>query len=139
MTKALKALAQRRVAFALVLALTIFGAVYGFAATLNLGTQQLSANNLAVGSCESGTATATYNVAYDATLGGYKVSGVNVTGLDAACANKTVSVTLSDGTGASLGELTGVVPGGGGTLNLGAPASTVSAKAVTGVAVAING
>ena len=139
MTKALKALAQKRVAFALVLALTIFGAVYGFAATLNLSTNQLSANNLAVGSCETGTATATYNVAYDGTLSGYKVSGVSVTGLDAACGGKAVSVTLSDSTGSSLAEVTGTVPGGGGTLALGAPSSTVSAKAVTGVAVAING
>ena len=45
MTNALKALAKKKTLFALVLALTIFGAVYGFAATLNVGTNQLSAGN----------------------------------------------------------------------------------------------
>ena len=38
MTKAITTLVQKKTLFALVLALTIFGAVYGFAATLNVGT-----------------------------------------------------------------------------------------------------
>jgi hypothetical protein len=138
MTKALTALAQRKTVFALVLALTIFGAVYGFAATLNLSTNELSANSLAVSSCETGTANAAYNVAYDSTLGGYKVSSVNVTGLDAACANKAVAVTLSGSGGTSLGSASGSAPVGGGSLLL-TPAGTISAASVTGVAVSING
>ena len=84
MRKAIKALAKKRTLFALVLALTIFGAVYGFAATLNVGTNTLSAGNATVASCQAtGTPTGTYTVAYDSTLPGYKVAGVTVTGLDA--------------------------------------------------------
>ena len=87
MSKSLKSLAKKKTLFALVLALTIFGAVYGFAATLNVGTNQLSAGNATVASCQaSGTPTGTYSVAYDSTLPGYKVSGVTVTSLDAGCA-----------------------------------------------------
>lgn len=139
MTKVMTALAQRKTVFALVLALTIFGAVYGFAATLNLNTDQLSAGNAAVGSCQtSGPATGTYSVGYDSTLGGYKVTGVTVTGIDAACGGKTVSVTLTGSGGTSLGSASNAAPAGGGSLAL-SPGGTISAAAVTGLSVAING
>jgi hypothetical protein len=140
MTKALAALAQKKTIFALVLALTIFGAVYGFAATLNIGTNQLSAGNATVASCQAtGTPTGTYTVAYDSSISGYKVSGITVTGLDTNCASKAISVTLSGTGGASLLSLSGTVPVGGGSLALSPGASVIDAKLVTGVAVAING
>lgn len=139
MRNSLKALARKKTLFALVLALTIFGAVYGFAATLNIGTNQLSAGNATVASCQaSGTPTGTYSVAYDSTLGAYKVSGVTVTGIDTGCGSKAVSVTLTGTAGANLGTLTGTAPVGGGPLAL-TPGSTIAAASVTGVSVAING
>jgi fibronectin-binding autotransporter adhesin len=139
MRNALMALAKRKTLFATLLALTIFGAVYGFAATLNVGTNQLSAGNATVASCQSsGTPTGTYTVAYDSTLAAYKVSGVTVTGIDTNCASKTVSVTMTGAAGANLGTITGTAPVGGGSLAL-SPGSTISAASVTGVAVAING
>ena len=139
MTKAIATLVQKKTIFALVLALTIFGAVYGFAATLNLSTNQLSAGNATVASCQStGTPTGTYTVAYDSTISDYKVSGITVTGLDAACATKAISVTLSGTGGTGLNTIAGTVPAGGGSLAL-TPGAVVDAKNVTGVAVAING
>jgi hypothetical protein len=136
----LNTLMKRKTVFALVLALTIFGAVYGFAATLNVGANTLSAGNAAVASCETSTATGTYAIAYDTTTTAYKVSGVTITGLDAACAGKAVSATITSNSGATnLSTLTGTVPVGGGSLALGAPASTVGAGTVSGVSVAING
>ena len=139
MTNIIKGFAKKRTVFSIVLALTIFGAVYGFAATLNVGANTLSAGNASVASCQaSGTPTGTYTVAYDSTLAGYKVSGVTVTGLDAGCATKAVSVTLTGAANANLSSLAGTVPAGGGSLAL-TPGSTVSAASVTGVSVAING
>lgn len=139
MTSTIKTLAKRRTLFAILLALTIFGAVYGFAATLNVGANTLSAGNASVASCQaSGTPTGTYTVAYDSTLGGYKVSGVTITSLDAGCATKAVSVTLTGAANANLATIAGTVPAGGGSLAL-TPGSTVSAASVTGVSVAING
>jgi hypothetical protein len=139
MSKTFKALAAKKTLFAIVLALTIFGAVYGFAATLNVGTNQLSAGNATVASCQaSGTPTGTYSVAYDSTLGGYKVSGVTVTGLDTGCASKAISVTLTGSGNSNLGTITGTVPVGGGSLAL-TPGSTIGAASVTGVSVAIAG
>jgi len=140
MSKAMKALAKRRTLFAAVLALTIFGAVYGFAATLNVGTNTLSAGNATVASCQvTGTPTGTYTTAYDTATAQYKVATVIVTGLDDTnCNGKAVSVTLTSASGATnLATMTGTVPSSG-NLTL-TPGSTVAAANVTGVSVAING
>jgi len=137
MSKTIKKFAQKKALFALVLALTIFGAVYGFAATLNVGTNQLSAGNASVASCQAtGTPTGTYAVSYDATLSDYAVSTVTVTGIDVNCNGKTLSATLTGAAGASLGAVTGTVSGT--SLALAAPAH-LDAKNVTGISVAING
>jgi hypothetical protein len=141
MSNSIKALAKKRTLFATLLALTIFGAVYGFAATLSVGANTLSAGNASVASCQaSGTPTGTYSVAYDSTLPGYKVSQVTVTGMDPGCNGKTVSVTLTGAANASLG---------GGSIAYSSAASSttavvsslpiVNAANVTGVSVAING
>ena len=103
MSNSLKALMKKKTLFAFVLALTIFGAVYGFAATLNLSTNQLSAGNATVASCQSHhpcrRATRLRTTRRSA---GYKVGTVTVTSLDAACATKSVSVTLTGAAGANL-------------------------------------
>jgi hypothetical protein len=137
MSKSLKKLAQKKALFALVLALTIFGAVYGFAATLNVGTNQLSAGNATVASCQaSGTPTGTYAVAYDSSLSGYAVSTITVTGIDVNCNGKTLSATLTGTGGTSLGAASGTIAGT--SLALTAPAH-LDAKSVIGISVAING
>ena len=139
MIKATKALAKRRTLFAVVLALTIFGAVYGFAATLSVGANTLSAGNASVSSCQvTGTPTGTYTTAYDSTIPGYKVATVVVTGLDNTnCSGKAISVTLTGAANANLATITGSVPVSG-NLTL-TPGSSISAAAVTGVSVASAG
>jgi len=140
MNKLLTNLIKRKTLLALVLALTIFGAVYGFAATLSVGANSLSAGNASVASCQqSGTPTGTYSVAYDTTTAAYKVSGVTVTGLDNTnCSGKTVSVTLTGTSGTAIlgSTMTGTVSAA--TLAL-TPGTTIAASSVTGVSVAING
>jgi hypothetical protein len=137
MKNALAALVRKKTLFALVLALTIFGAVYGFAATLNVGTNQLSAGNATVASCQAtGTPTGTYTVGYDPTITSYQVTGITVTNIDAGCATKTVSVTLTGTAGASLGTISGVAAGTSLALT---PPAHIDAKNVIGVSVAING
>jgi hypothetical protein len=138
MRNSLKALMKKKTLFAFVLALTIFGAVYGFAATLNLSTNQLSAGNATVASCQTTTPVVSYAPAYDTTLVGYKVGTITVTSLDAACASKAISVTLTGAAGANLGTITGVVPAGGGVQTL-TPGATISAASVIGISVAVNG
>jgi hypothetical protein len=133
----IKALRQRKTIFALLLALTIFGAVYGFAATLNVSSNQLSAGNASVASCQaSGTPTGTYTVAYDSTISSYAVSGITVTGIDAGCTGKTLSATLTGAAGANLGTVSGAIAGTSLALT---PAAHLNAQSVTGISVAING
>jgi hypothetical protein len=140
-TKLLSNLVKRKTLFALVLALTIFGAVYGFAATLSVGANTLSAGNASVASCQqTGTPTGTYNIAYDTTAAAYKISSVVVTGLDATnCAGKTVSVQLTNTAGTTLvgTQMTGTVSGT--SLTLTPSGAAIPASSVGGVAVAING
>jgi hypothetical protein len=141
MTKTIKALAKKRTLFATLLALTIFGAVYGFAATLSVGANTLSAGNASVASCQAtGTPTGTYSVAYDSTIPGYKVAQVTVTGMDPACNGKTVSVTLTGAANASLGGgSVAYSSAGSNTTAVVSSLPLVNAANVTGVSVAING
>jgi hypothetical protein len=133
-------LIKRKTLFALVLALTIFGAVYGFAATLDVGANQLSAGDATVASCQATQATGTYSVGYDTTAKTYVVSGVTVTGLAAGCGSKAISVTLTGNSGAqNLATITGTVPAAGGTLALTPTGPAINASTVTGVSVANNG
>jgi hypothetical protein len=133
---------RRRTLIAIVLALTLFGAIYGFAATLNVGANTLSAGNAAVASCQdSGSATGTYTVSYDSTVPGYKVSGVTVKGLDPACDGKTVAVTLTGASNASLASGSAVYSSAGSNtqVNVTSLIGTPSASSVIGVSVAVNG
>ena len=130
---------MRRALVAILLALTSFAAVYGFAATLSAGASPLGAGSGAVASCQAGvTATGASTVVYDSISGGYKISGITVEGIDAACAGKAVSVTLTGAANGILSTIAGVVPAGGGSLAL-SPGATVAAANVTGISVAISG
>jgi hypothetical protein len=141
MKNSIKALAKKRTLFATLLALTIFGAVYGFAATLSVGANTLSAGNATVASCQAtGTPTGTYTIAYDSTLPGYKVSQVTVTGMDPACNGKTVSVTLTGTSNASLGGgSVAYSSAGSNTTAVVGSLPSINAASVIGVSVAING
>jgi hypothetical protein len=136
---AFRLVAAHKSTTALLLALTIFGAVYGFATTLNVGSSPLAAGNASVASCQAaGSPTGAYTVAYDPALGSYGIAGITVKNLDAGCAAKTVSVTLTGAANAILATISGVVPAGGGSLAL-SPGTAVAAANVTGVSVGING
>jgi hypothetical protein len=138
MRNSLRALMKKKTLFAFVLALTIFGAVYGFAATMGISSNQLSAGNATVASCQTTSPVASYSLVYDSTLVGYKVGTVTVTSLDAACATKALSVTFTGASGVNLLTIPGTVQAGGG-IQVITPGSTVPAASVTGLSVAVSG
>jgi hypothetical protein len=122
-----------------VLASTIaFGAVYGLAASLNLTSESLGAADTTVAACQAGQLTATYSTSYSASVPGYAVGTVTVTGLAATCYSKAYRITLSGSGSASLGEATGTTPASG-TSFAATVSPAVDAAALTGIAVVISG
>jgi hypothetical protein len=140
----IKQMAKQRFLLALVIGLTVFGAVFAFAATLNVGSTALSAGNATVSSCDSDGVNATYTLAYDAAIPGYKVANVVVNGINAGCAGKSVTVNLTDGANASLASSTKTFASGPLTFTTGvggdfAPTTAIQASSVSNVNTVING
>lgn len=118
------------------------------AAGLSTTGPSLGGGQQAVAACTSDTLRVSYTAAYSAgtgAAGGYAVTGVTLTDTASnpslsACAGQTYRVTLLDASGASLGEVTGVVPAG--TVSFSPTTgftSPVDASAVTGVDVILGG
>jgi uncharacterized Zn-binding protein involved in type VI secretion len=95
----------------LALAVAATFAAFGAAASLALGSQALSAGNASVTSCGVASLSTTRSVD-----NGGNFPQVVVSGVPAACAGETLSVTLVNGSGGSLGGSSAVVPAGGGAM-----------------------
>jgi hypothetical protein len=97
--------------FGIALAVAATFAACGAAASLALGSQALSAGNASVTSCGVASLSSTRSVDNSGNFTEFVV-----TGIPAACAGETLSITLASGAGASLGSSSGVVPAGGGSM-----------------------
>src|SRR5690349_13303035 len=128
---------MKRALAAFLLALVTFAGVYGLAASLNLTTDSLGAADTTVAACQAGAMNATYTSTYSATVPGYTVGTVTVTGLASTCYSKAYKITLSGAAGASLGEATGTTPATG--TSFAATFTGVNAASVTGIGVVISG
>ena len=115
------------------LAVAAASAATGAAASLALGSKNLSAGSAAVTSCGVASLSATRNVdnAGD-------VTQVVIPGVPAACAGETLSVTLVAGSNASLGSASAVVPAGGGSMTI-SGFGTVSAASLASYRFAVVG
>lgn len=80
---------------------------FAAAATLALGSTSLSAGNAQVTACGVSSLGSTRDVDNSG-----NVTQVNVSGIPAACAGETLSVTLVDGTGAALGTTVSTIIAG---------------------------
>jgi hypothetical protein len=85
-------------------ALTLLTVGVAAAATLGLGSGQLSAGRVAVGHCTSSALTATRNVDNSG-----NVTQVNVLSVPQACSGETLAVTLENSSHASLGSASATV------------------------------
>jgi hypothetical protein len=129
---------MKRLVAAVIAGLFTFGGVYGFAASLNLTSDGLGAATSVVAACQAGALNATYTPAYSATVPGYTVGTVTVTGLASTCYSKAYRIVLSTTGGTSLGEATGTTPATG-TSFAATFSPAVNASSVTGVSVVISG
>jgi hypothetical protein len=134
---------MKRTVVALVAGLLVFGGVYGFAASLGVGSDTLGAGSSAVAACQAGTLNVSYNPGYNpAAPAGYRTTTVNVGNIDTsagACGAKAIRVTLTGpgASNASLAEQTGTTPSIGTSMSF--SFGGVSASDVTGVHVVISG
>lgn len=125
-----------RYALAATAGLAAFGAVAASAATLGgVSTKSLGVGNAVVGACDTDGVDAAYATSYNATAKAYRVTGVTLSGVAAACAGQTAKVTLSQA-GTPLSEASAPVTGTTLTLTLPTP---VNAEAVDNIAVLIAG
>jgi hypothetical protein len=105
------------------------------AASLTFGSENLSSGSAAVTACTGlSSLSATRNVDNSG-----NVTQVVVPSLPAGCAGETISITLVDGSNASLGSASGTVPAGGGSITFSSFGGTVSATSLMGYRFAVVG
>jgi hypothetical protein len=117
---------MKRLLLALLFAALAYTLALASAATLTVQNSSLGAGNGLATACDTDVTT-TYQTSYTQT-NGYVVSNVVVGNLDtAACTGKTIGVTLTDGSGNSLGSGTLAVPASGTTATVPMSANTPAA------------
>ena len=129
---------MRRILIAIVAGLAVFGGTFAFAATLGgVTTGTVGDSATVIASCDTdGVTTAFGAPSWDSVNKRYGLTSLSVTNINAACNGLGIRVTLKDGTGASLAEVTGTVASGAASFAL---SPSVSAQSVAGIDVVIAG
>lgn len=128
---------NKRLLVGLAAAGIVGGGTYGFAATLGVTSDNLGAGSAVVASCDA-TVDVDYTTGWDATSELYEVTGVTVSGIDAACNGDDIKVSLVDTDGVQQGEeISDTVITG--TMSFNFAADNATAQEVTGVHVVISG
>jgi hypothetical protein len=126
-----------KMVFAAVLALIVFAATYGFAASLGLSSSGLGAGSAVVSSCGTGIQAA-YSTTYAASIPGYSVSSVNLSSIPAGCLSKSYKIQLTGASGVAVGsEMSGTLPASGTTASI-STTGNPDASAVTGISVVVS-
>ena len=94
---------KKRLLIALLAGGAVFATVFGVAASLNVTSDTLGAGGAQVGSCDGDGVHVSYTTKYVANTG-FVVDKVTVTGIDNACAGKSLTVQLTGASGAPLGN-----------------------------------
>lgn len=103
---------SRRKIAGIVAGFTVFGTVFGSAASLGgITSGNVSADQATVNSCDTDGVTTAYASSWDATDERYEVTSVTVSNISDNCDGRTISVSLTDSTGAQIGSGTNTVPG----------------------------
>lgn len=128
----------KRIALAVGAGLVAAGAIGASAASLGgISGASAGADDTVVASCDTDGITTAYTTAYNAGLGAYRVTGVNLTGVNAACDTLAYKLTLADNANASLTEATGTLTVTGGAASI--TVTPVSAESVERLALVISG
>ena len=129
---------SRKAAAVALIALAGLGVRTASAAGADFDAQELFIGSSTAEQCGSSAVEVDYEVAYDAALTGYGVTGAQLSGLDEQCMGYDVTVSLSGPGGATLAEMAAVVSGV--EMLVQVPAGTpVAAEQLTGVSVVLKG
>lgn len=90
---------MKRFLIAGIAGVSTFAAVFGFAAAVNVTSDNFGSGDSEVISCDADSVKASYTTAYDAADGRYEVSAVIVDNIAAGCNGQTVGVTLTKTSG----------------------------------------
>jgi hypothetical protein len=102
---------SRRTIAGVIAGLTVFGTVFAMAANLGgITSTQVGADSAPVTACDDDGVTTSYASSWDATDERYEVTSVTVGGIANTCDGRTLSVSLTDSTGAQIGTGTVTVP-----------------------------
>lgn len=129
---------MRKKLTAIVLAVLAFSMIAASAASLGgITTSQLGAETDTVAGCDPDGILVDFTVAYNATTGEYDTASVDITDIESpACDGQTISATLTDSTGASLGSDSDVL---GASQTSWSASISAPADEVFGIAVVIDG
>ncbi len=102
---------MKRTLIAVTAGLVVFASVFAMAASLGgITGSTVGADNTAVGSCDTDGVTTSYATSWDATDKRYEVTTVTVAAVNDVCDGKSLSVSLTDTTGAQIGTGTLAIP-----------------------------
>jgi hypothetical protein len=127
---------MKRNLIAVAVALVVFGGTFAFAASLGgVTTGTVGDSATVVASCDTDGVNTSFSApAWDSVSQHYGVSTLSVSSINAACNGDTIDVTLTDSSGASLGEGTGTVAAGAASVTFPTP---VASSSVEGIEVVI--
>lgn len=124
-------MSRRTIAGALA-GLTVFGAVFAMAANLGgITGGQVGADSTTVTGCDTDGVTTSYASAWDATDERYEVTSVTVSGIANTCDTRTLSVSLTDSTGAQIGSGSAAIPNDAGATSVAVSLSTAASAQLT--------
>lgn len=103
------------------------GAGAALAASFGAGQGQLGAASLSA-NCQSTTMTPTWDITYNASIPGYQVTSIELTGIQTTCLDLNVKAVLADTSGVSQLTGAGSIPTTGSTASI----SLASAHSLTG-------
>ena len=128
---------MKRNLIAAIVAVAVFGGTFAFAASLGgVTTGTVGDSATVVASCDTDGVTTSFSTpAWDSVSKHYGMSAMDVTGIDASCNSDPIKVTLTDSSGASLGEGTATVASGQASVSFASPVYT---QDVEGVEVVIS-
>jgi len=130
---------KKRVLIAILAALIVFAGVLAMAASLGgITSSTVGADDTVVASCDTNGVTASYATAWDATDERYEITSVTIGGVSDTCDGLTMSVTLTDSSGAQIGTGTLILPTSAATSHTVTPSTAPSAELTVGPHVVIS-